>query len=91
MTPVTHTERRQKIIHRIHRIQGQLNGLQRAVEEARDCEQLITQARAIEKAVASLVVQMIEGHLVYHICEMPYDDPEQTIQTLTRLIELSHR
>lgn len=91
MTPGTGPKSQRQFIHRIHRIQGQLTGLQKGIEEARHIEQLITQARAIEKAVASLNVEMIEDHLVDHICEMPNGNREQTVETLVKLIALAHR
>ncbi|MBZ0275634.1 MAG: metal-sensing transcriptional repressor [Anaerolineae bacterium] len=91
MIPDTKAVLRRRIIHRIHRIQGQLNGLQSAVEGEYNCEYLMIQSRAVEKAVASLIVQMIENDLVLHLAEMPYPTPRQTAQTIAALSDLSHR
>jgi DNA-binding FrmR family transcriptional regulator len=91
MVVETKVERRQKIIRRIHRIQGQLNGLQTAVGEAGDCEQILTQARDIEKAVTSLIIAMIEGHLLQQGREGWHDDSETASRVTTRLFDLSHR
>lgn len=81
----------QKVIHRIHRIQGQLNSLTKAIEDDQTCEYLVIQTRAVEKAVASLIVQMIENQLLSHYCEVQHDDPEPIAQTLVTLSRLVRR
>ncbi len=81
----------QRVIHRIHRIQGQLNGLTKAIEDEQSCEYLIIQTRAVEKAVASLIVQMIENQLLFRYCEVQHNDPEQTAQILVTLSRLVRR
>ena len=44
------------ILSRIARIEGQLKGVRRMVEEEKDCLQVITQITAIREAVAMLGV-----------------------------------
>ncbi|MCA9886340.1 MAG: metal-sensitive transcriptional regulator [Anaerolineae bacterium] len=85
------TERRKKTIQRINRIQGQLNGLKTAVESDTECEALVTQTHAIEKAVSSLMLHMIEGYLEHQGKDLVHQNPEEALDAIKRLFELSHR
>lgn len=45
------TDVRTDVIHRLRRIEGQIRGLQRLVEEGQDCPQVIHQLAAARKAL----------------------------------------
>ena len=85
------SERRKKTIHRINRIQGQLSGLKAAIEAESECEDLVIQAHAIEKAMKSLMLHMVGGYFEHQARDMLQDDPEIALEALQRLFELSHR
>jgi len=91
MAEQSKAERRKKTIQRINRIQGQLNGLKQAIEDDKDCEFLVIQTHAIEKAVSSLMLHMVGGYFDHQAPEQLEDDPEETLQSIKRLFELSHR
>ena len=80
--------RRKKTIHRIHRIQGQLNALERQIEAEQACEDLVIQARAIEKAVSSLITHMFQGYLLHQVRDIMQDDPEQAVAEIGRVFQL---
>jgi DNA-binding FrmR family transcriptional regulator len=40
-----------KVINRLKRAQGQLAGVQRMLEEGRDCEDIVTQLAAVSRAL----------------------------------------
>lgn len=48
------------ILSRIARIEGQLKGIRRMVEEKKDCLEVITQISAIREAVAMLGVELLK-------------------------------
>ncbi len=91
MVEQSKAERRKKTIQRINRIQGQLNGLKQAIEDDKNCEFLVIQAHAIEKAVSSLMLHMVGGYFDHKAPEQLEDDPEETLRSIKRLFELSHR
>lgn len=84
-------ERRKKTVHRINRIQGQLNGLKNAVEDDSQCEDLVIQAHAIEKAMKSLLLHVVGGYFEHQAQDAIQEDPEAVLESLQRLFELSHR
>ena len=52
-----------KLIARINRIEGQVRGLKRMVEEDRDCLQILKQIAAASGALRSLGAVILEDHL----------------------------
>ena len=83
--------RRKKTLHRINRIQGQLNGLKSAIEADTECEDLVIQAHSVEKAVKSLLLHMVGGYFEHQAKDLMQDDPDAVLESLQRLFELSHR
>ena len=52
-----------KLVARINRIEGQLRGLRKMVEEDRDCMQVLKQIAAASGALRSLGAVILEDHL----------------------------
>ena len=52
-----------KLIARINRIQGQVNGIKKMVEEDRECIQVLKQIAAASGAMRSLGGMLLEEHL----------------------------
>lgn len=52
-----------KLIARINRIEGQVRGLKKMVEEDRDCLQVLKQIAAASGALRSLGAVILEDHL----------------------------
>jgi DNA-binding FrmR family transcriptional regulator len=82
---------REKALHRLHRIQGQLVALERAIEDDQPCEPLVIQARAAEKALTSLIVLLLHHHLETRIPDLLLTDSEQALREMRRLLELVNR
>ena len=87
----TRDERRKQTVNRVHRIQGQLAALERDIQSDHTCEQLVTQASAIEKAMSSLILHMMEGYLEHQARPLIETDPDQALQEIKRLFELITR
>lgn len=52
-----------KNVNRIHRIQGQLKGIERMIEEKKYCMDILQQTRAVSAAIKSLEDNILEKHL----------------------------
>lgn len=52
-----------KVIARINRVEGQIRGLKKMVEEDRDCFQVLKQIAAASGALRSLGAVILEDHL----------------------------
>jgi len=71
------------LLRRLSRIEGQVRGIQRMIENGRDCESLITQLSAIRSAIESV------GTLVINDCmklALRGDAESPDIDALTRAV-----
>ena len=58
-----YTADRDDYLRRLRRIEGQVRGLQRMVEEDRYCIDILTQVAAATKALHSVALELLEDHL----------------------------
>ncbi|WP_028649733.1 metal-sensitive transcriptional regulator [Nocardiopsis sp. CNT312] len=63
--PATHgySGDKQSHINRLRRIEGQIRGLQRMVEDDQYCIDILTQTSAANKALRSFALSMLDEHL----------------------------
>lgn len=91
----TKAARRKRTINRLHRLQGQLAALERAIENETDentiCEDVIVQARAIEKGMASLIVHVVNGYIEHELKAQMQHEPDQATQQIQRLMSLANQ
>jgi DNA-binding FrmR family transcriptional regulator len=63
-----HTNRdREKLQGRLARIRGQIDAVARALDEQRDCGEVLQQIAAIRGAVSGLLGEVLEGHVREHL------------------------
>ena len=55
-------ENKEAMIKRLHRIGGQVRGIERMVEEERYCIDILTQIGAVSTALESLAQRLLEDH-----------------------------
>jgi CsoR family transcriptional regulator, copper-sensing transcriptional repressor len=51
------------LIKRLHRIEGQVRGIEKMVDEERSCIEILTQVGAVSTALGSLSVKLLEDHV----------------------------
>ena len=56
-------EERKRLIDRLRRVEGQVRGLQRMVDEGRYCADILTQISAVQASLRGAADQVLEGHL----------------------------
>jgi DNA-binding FrmR family transcriptional regulator len=54
---------KEALIKRLHRIEGQVRGIERMVDEERYCIDILTQIAAVNTALESLAVKLLEDHI----------------------------
>jgi CsoR family transcriptional regulator, copper-sensing transcriptional repressor len=52
-----------RLLNRLNRIEGQVRGVARMVEEDRYCIDVLTQIQAVRAALAKVETEMLRGHL----------------------------
>src|ERR1039457_3484679 len=64
---------------RLRRIEGQVRGVERMVEEDRYCIEVLTQIAAIQAALDKVALGLLDGHA--HTCVIGADASEQDART----------
>jgi CsoR family transcriptional regulator, copper-sensing transcriptional repressor len=71
------------ILTRLKRIEGQVRGLQRMVEEGSYCIDVLTQVSAASSALQSVAVKMLDEHLRHCVAAaLQSEDPSETDRVL---------
>lgn len=72
-----------KLITRLKRSEGQLRGIQKMIEEERDCADVITQLTAVRSSVERVIELMITENLT-ECLNHPLDDPKAQKERLEK-------
>lgn len=72
---------KQALVTRLRRIEGQVRGLQRQVENETYCVEILTQVAAATKALESVALMLLDQHLQH--CLTHATDPTERDQKLT--------
>ncbi len=67
---VAHTIRdKEKLLNRVRRIRGQLDGVERLLVKEADCSAILQTIAACRGAVNGLMAEVIEGHVRFHVLD----------------------
>ena len=64
-----YTARKDSHLKRLRRVEGQVRGLQRMVEEDKYCIDILTQVSAATKALQSFSLELLDEHLAHCVVE----------------------
>ena len=88
---MAHTIRgRVKLLGRVRRIRGQVEALERAIEETHDCTQILQQIAACRGGVNGLMAEVLEGHIREHLIDpsrAPTRGEAEAIEELAQVIK----
>jgi DNA-binding FrmR family transcriptional regulator len=74
------------LLKRLRRIEGQVRGLQRMVEEERYCIDVVTQVSAVTAALDGVAVKLLEDHVAHCVREGGDDKVEELSAAIARLV-----
>ncbi|MBO0683456.1 MAG: metal-sensitive transcriptional regulator [Candidatus Dormibacteraeota bacterium] len=66
---VGYTKDKEAVLARLRRIEGQVRGLQRMVEEDRYCIDVLTQVRAVTSALESMSLLLLGDHVEHCVAD----------------------
>lgn len=75
-------------IHRIRRIQGQLDGICKMIEERRYCPDILTQTRAVRSAIKALEGCVLQRHIETCVRDAFLENADQIEKKASELVEL---
>jgi len=78
-------EERQAVLRRLRRVEGQIRGLQRMIEERRSCEEIVVQATAARAALDKAALLVLRRHLEECLRQ---SDPSRRDESLEKALDL---
>jgi CsoR family transcriptional regulator, copper-sensing transcriptional repressor len=86
-----HTDAR-ALHNRLRRIEGQVRGLQRMVDEDAYCVDILTQVAAVQTALEQVAVNVLDGHVRHCVADaVAGDDPAVAEAKLDELMAAVQR
>jgi DNA-binding FrmR family transcriptional regulator len=80
---------RKRLIDRLRRVEGQVRGLQRMVDEGRYCGDILTQISAVQASLRGAAERVLQGHLRHCVTDAIRSgdaaSAEATYRELTKL------
>ena len=80
-------EQVKKLVNRLHRIQGQLHGIETMVVENRYCGDILNQVAAVEKALQSLGYIILEDHMETCVRHKVKQEDEDVMKEVMDLVQ----
>jgi DNA-binding FrmR family transcriptional regulator len=81
---------KQKLLNRIRRIRGQLDAVERALQQDTGCKAVLQQATACRGALDGLIAEVVEGHIREHVIDPGAPRDDLRVQSAEELIEIVH-
>lgn len=73
---------------RLKKILGQVNAIERMVDEDVPCEDILAQINAAKSALHSVGQVVLEGHIQHCVRDgLAHGDPDKTIKSFTKAVE----
>jgi len=81
---------RRRLIHRIHRIQGQLEAIRREIARGQCADDLLIQVAAVWGAIKQLAAKILENHLIdcARTCMREGRTDEEVFERITRALSV---
>ena len=81
-----YTHRKDDVLQRLRRIEGQTRGLQRMVEEDTYCIDVLTQVAAVTKALQAVSLGLLEDHMNHCVVDAARTDEAQGREKVTEAL-----
>lgn len=80
-------------LKRLNRIEGQVRGISKMVEEGRYCIDILTQIKAIKSALRSVELNIVDGHLNHCVNSVvkakKVDETQEIVDEIKELLRAS--
>ena len=86
-----YTKDKEALVKRLHRIEGQVRGIERMVEDDRYCIDVLTQITAIQAALDKVALGLLDDHVKHCVVEghapgTPEERTEEVMDAIGRLL-----
>ena len=83
---------KEALVKRLHRIEGQVRGIERMVEDDRYCIDILTQVAAVNTALESLAFKVLDHHVNHCVSDaLASGNPKEAAAKSKELMEAVQR
>jgi DNA-binding FrmR family transcriptional regulator len=79
---------KQKLLARVRRIRGQVDGIERALNEESDCEQVMHLIAGARGAMAGLMAEVVEDHVREHLVDREKHPGALNVDAAEKLLDV---
>lgn len=80
-----YTDRRTDHLRRLHKVEGQVRGIARMVEEDRYCIDVLTQVSAVNRALQEVALGLLDDHVRHCVLDAARDGSAEGEEKLAEL------
>lgn len=80
------TEEKKKLLNRVRRIRGQVESVERALDQEAECSEVLHNISVCRGAMDSLMAEVIEGHIRLHVLDPKISPTDEQAQAADDLI-----
>ena len=84
-------ERRQRNLVRLRRIEGQVRGLQKMIEDDRWCADVVAQIASVQEALRGVAKELLRHHLEHCVASTATADAESRAAVLDEVVDVFYR
>lgn len=85
------TKDKERLLNRVRRIQGQIAGVEKALEADEECSKVLQTIAACRGAINGLMAEVLEGHVRFHVVDSRQKQTADQANATEQLIELVNR
>jgi DNA-binding FrmR family transcriptional regulator len=87
-----YADQKDALVKRLHRIEGQVRGVERMLDEDRYCIDILTQIAAVNTALESLALQILDQHVRHCVAgAIASGDEDETGRKIEELLAAVQR
>ena len=88
---MAHTIREKtKLLKRVRRIRGQVEAVERALEEEIGCADVLHLVAAVRGAINGLMAEVVEDHIRFHVVDPAREHDRERAEGAQELIDVVH-
>jgi DNA-binding FrmR family transcriptional regulator len=85
------TKDKEKLLNRVRRIKGQIEAIEKALDEDQECSKVLQTIAASRGAINGLMAEVLEGHVRFHVVDPSRKPTTEQAEATEELIELVNR
>ena len=86
------TDTRKQVLSNLNRIEGQIRGLKRLIEEGTYCIDVITQTQAVKSAISSVEDRLLREHLLTcAVTQVKKNDTQKMVDEVMKVYQIGKK